>query len=113
MERRTLGSELDGNPAERRAIWSRENSRFWRLHGQHTLSSSTTIWFVDFKVYSSTVVTTIVPRATLEPFWELTHSLPSISKRCSFREGGLHCGRCVFGEDSNALIVRSSTPSLA
>ena len=36
-----------------------------RLHGQHTLSSPTTIWYAGFKVYSSTVVTTIVPRTTL------------------------------------------------
>ena len=28
MKRGTLGSELDGNPAERRAIWSREDFRF-------------------------------------------------------------------------------------
>ena len=28
MERGALDSELDGNPAERRAIWSREDSRF-------------------------------------------------------------------------------------
>ena len=28
MEREALGSELDGNPAERRAIWSREDSHF-------------------------------------------------------------------------------------
>ena len=28
MERGALGSELDGNPAERRVIWSREDSRF-------------------------------------------------------------------------------------
>ena len=28
MERAALGSELDGNPVERRAIWSREDSRF-------------------------------------------------------------------------------------
>ena len=28
MERGALGNELDGNPAERLAIWSRENPRF-------------------------------------------------------------------------------------
>ena len=28
MERGGLGSELDGNPAEQRAIWSRDDSRF-------------------------------------------------------------------------------------
>ena len=28
MERGALGSELDGNPAERSAIWSREHFRF-------------------------------------------------------------------------------------
>ena len=28
MERGALGSELDGNPAEQRAIWSREDPRF-------------------------------------------------------------------------------------
>ena len=28
MERESLGSDLDGNPVERRAIWSREDSRF-------------------------------------------------------------------------------------
>ena len=28
MERGALGSELDGNSAKRRAIWSQEDSRF-------------------------------------------------------------------------------------
>ena len=28
MERGALGSELDGNPVERRVLWSREDSRF-------------------------------------------------------------------------------------
>ena len=29
MGQGALGSELDGNPAERRAIWNQEDSRFW------------------------------------------------------------------------------------
>ena len=36
-----------------------------RLCGQHALSSSTTTWYADFKVYSYTAVTTVIPRVTL------------------------------------------------
>ena len=63
MERGALGSELDGNPTERRAIWSCEDLRFseHRLHP----SSTTTLWYADFKVYPCTAVTTVIPRLTL------------------------------------------------
>ena len=39
-ERGTLGSELDGNPAEQRAIWS------W--HRRHP--SPTTVWYAESRV---------------------------------------------------------------
>ena len=63
MERGELGSELDGNPAERRAIWSREDTRFSGplLHP----SSTTTLWYADFKVCPGTAVTTAIPRMIL------------------------------------------------
>ena len=62
IEREAFGSKLDGNPAEWRAIWSREDSRFWTSWPAHPFF---TIWYADFKVYSSTVVATILPRTTL------------------------------------------------
>ena len=39
MDRGAFGSELDGNPAEQRAIWSREDPRFSgpRLHPSSTI----------------------------------------------------------------------------
>ena len=63
MERGALGSELDDNPAERRAIWSRQDSSFsgYRLHP----SSTTTLWYADFEVYPCTAVTTVISRMTL------------------------------------------------
>ena len=63
MERGTLRSELDGNPAERRAIWSREDPR---VSGHRLRSSPTTIlWYADFKVYPCTAVTTVIARMAL------------------------------------------------
>ena len=45
-----------------------------------------------------------------------TNSISFSQNVVLFREVALcelvHCGRCLFGEGSNALIVRSSTPSL-
>ena len=63
MKRGALGSELDGNPAERRAIWSRKDPHFsgHRLHP----SSATTLLYADFLVYPCTAVTTVVSQMTL------------------------------------------------
>ena len=55
MEQGALGSELDGNAAKRRAIWSRGDSRFWTSWPAQPFF---TVWYADFKVYPSTVVTT-------------------------------------------------------
>ena len=61
MERGAFGSELDSNPAERRGdLEPRGFPLSGRLHGQHTLSSPTTVWYADFKVYP-----TVVPGMTL------------------------------------------------
>ena len=59
MERRALRSELDGNSAERRAIWSHADPRFsgHRLHS----SPTTILWYTDFRVYPCTAVTTVIP----------------------------------------------------
>ena len=63
IERRGLGSELDDNHAERRAFWSRDD---FRLSGHRLyLSTTTTLWYTNFKVYHCTAVTTVVPRSTL------------------------------------------------
>ena len=121
MERGALGSELDGNPAERRAIWSREDSRFVgtvvTLHRQQCGMPTLIVplYCCNYSntsyLYNSVFLSRYVLSCTRVP----ARSLPLLSKRCSFREGGLcelaHCGRCLFGEGSNALIVRSSTPS--
>ena len=63
MERGVLGSELDGNPMERRAIWSREDPRYsgHRIHP----SSTSTLWYADSKVCPCTAETTIIPRMIL------------------------------------------------
>ena len=72
MEREALGSELDGNPAERRAIWSREDFRFWT--SSWPAHSFFTVWYAEFKAYPSADVTTIiVTRMTPKPFGK-THS---------------------------------------
>ena len=63
MERGALGNKLEGNPAERRAIWSREDPRF-SGHRFHP-SSTTTLWYADINVYSCTAITTVIPRMTL------------------------------------------------
>ena len=62
MERGALGSELDGNPADRRAIWSREDPRFsgYRIHP----SSTTTLCTLVLKC-SCTAVTTVISQMTL------------------------------------------------
>ena len=63
MERRVLRSELDGNPAERCAIWSHADPRFsgHRLHS----SPTTTLGYTDVKVYPCTDVTTVIPRMAM------------------------------------------------
>ena len=65
MERGALGSSLTATPRSGVRSGAERIPVSGRLHGQHTLSLPTTIWYDDFKVYSSTVVTTKVPRATL------------------------------------------------
>ena len=66
MKRGALGSELDDNPAERRAIWILKDPHFsgYRLHP----SSTTTLWYADLKVYPCTAVTTRYDNSAIEPY---------------------------------------------
>ena len=107
MKRGALGSELDGNPAERRAIWSRENTRFLgTVFTLHRLQCGTLVLCVPLYCcnYSNTSYlynSVFLSRSVLLCMRIPARSLPLISKRCSFREGDLsklvHCNRCLFG----------------
>ena len=122
MERGALGTELDGNPAERRTIWSREDLRFlgtvFTLHRLQCgmLISSVPLYCCNYSNTSYLYNSVFLSRSVLSCVRIPARSLPLLSKRCSLREGGLcelvQCGRSLFGEGVNALIVRSSTPSL-
>ena len=62
MERGALGSELHGNPAERRAIWSREDSRFLDI-----FMASTPFFNYDNVVFClyTAVGSTVTPRTCI------------------------------------------------
>ena len=115
MERGALGSELDGNLAERLAIWSREYSRFVDVFMASTpffkllhcgmlnieYSPCTAVMKKSNTSYSSVFVLRPVLSCIRTPAC-------SRSRRgcSSLREGGL-CelvlwGRCLFGEGSIA-----------
>ena len=112
MERGALGSELGGKPAERRAIWSREDLRFlgtvftlYRLQCD-MLILSVPLYCCNYSNTSYLYNSVFLSWSVLSCMRIPARSLPLLSKRCSFSEGGLcelvHCGRCLFGEGSNA-----------
>ena len=122
MERGVLGSELDGNPAERRAISSREDPRFlgtvFTLHRLQCgmLVLSVPLYYCNDSNTSNLYNFVFLSRYVLLCMRIPARSLSLLARRCSFREGNLfelvHCGRCLFGEGSNVLIVRSITLGL-
>ena len=112
MERGALGSNLDGNPVEWRAIWSREDPRFlgtiFTLHRLQcgVLILSVYLYCCNNSNTSYLYNSVFLSRSVLSCMRIPARSLPLLLKRCAFREGGLckfvHCGTCLFGEGSIA-----------
>ena len=112
MKRGALGSELDGNPAERRAVWSREDPRFLgtaltlRRLQCGMLILSVPLYCCNYSYASCLYTPVFFSRSVFLCMKISSRSLPLLSKRCYFRDGGLcelvHCGRCLVREDSNA-----------
>ena len=87
MERGALGSELDGNPAEWRAIWSREDPRFLgTIFTLHRLQFSMLILCITVTtVVLRTYDFVFLSRSVLLCMRITACSVPLLSKRCSFR----------------------------
>ena len=122
MERGALGSELDGNPAERRAIWSREDPCFLgTIFTRHRLQCGVLILSVPLYCcnYSNTSYlynSVFLSRSVLSCMSKLTRSL-LLSRNAVLSGGTVYANSCIVagirsGKVVKLMIVRSSTPSL-
>ena len=87
---------------------SRANGCWGTLWNGERLVASLTVplYCCNYSNTSYCCKSVFLSRSVLSCMSILVRSLSFLSKRCSFRKGGLcklvHCGRCLLGEGSNA-----------